>query len=161
MLARLKEPTARPANGGLCGAGGFYGEGSVYQTQYWSAQPTLGAATAITVAAGSVVTAVNATLTKIGSLAALTTTPRPTITGSTTATLGTVLTAVPGTWAPATVVLSYQWSRDGVAIAGATAATYTPSALDVGQTLTVTVTGQRIGYATASETSLPTAVVAS
>ena len=37
--------------------------------------------------------------------------------------------------------LTYQWMRDGVAIAGETAAVYTATADDVGKTLTVTVTG--------------------
>jgi len=37
--------------------------------------------------------------------------------------------------------LTYQWKRDGVVIAGATAAVYTATADDVGKTLTVTVTG--------------------
>lgn len=38
-------------------------------------------------------------------------------------------------------VLTYQWQRDGVAISGATAATYTPVADDVGKALRVVVTG--------------------
>ena len=61
----------------------------------------LASATAITVTPGQVVTAVNATMTKISALKALTTAPVPTIAG--TAVVGSTLTATAGTWAPATV----------------------------------------------------------
>lgn len=79
------------------------------------------------------------------------TTVTPTITGNTT--VGSVLTATPGTWGPGTVTLTYQWKRDGAAIAGATAATYTVSAVDDTKALTVTVTGTASGYDTATATS--------
>jgi len=85
----------------------------------------------------------------------LTTTPVPTISG--TAGVGSTLTANPGTWAPAPVVLTYRWLRDGVAIAGATKATYTVTTTDRGRKITVSVTGGRSGYTSASRTS--TAVV--
>jgi hypothetical protein len=82
----------------------------------------------------------------------------PTITG--TAKVGYTLTAVPGTWGPAPVALSYQWKANGIAITGATAATYKPGAAQMGKTITVTVTGTKAGYATAARTSTATAVVA-
>jgi hypothetical protein len=75
----------------------------------------------------------------------------PTIAGNTT--VGSVLTATPGTWGPGTVALTYQWYRNGTAITGATAATYTVSADDDTKTLTVTVTGTASGYDSASATS--------
>jgi len=75
----------------------------------------------------------------------------PMITG--TAQVGQVLTANPGTWTPAPTTFSYQWLRNGVAIAGATGATYTPVAADVGTTLTVRVTGTPAGATQASATS--------
>lgn len=57
------------------------------------------------------------------------------ISGSTQS--GSLLTATPGTWdgspAPA---LTYQWLRDGVAIAGATNSTYTTQVADEGTTVT-------------------------
>ncbi|MDF9752817.1 hypothetical protein M2428_004295, partial [Arthrobacter sp. ES3-54] len=84
--------------------------------------------------------------------------PVPTLTG--TAMVGSTLTAVPGTWGPAPVVLAYQWKANGVVIAGATAATYKPVAADAGKTLTVTVTGSKSGYTTVSKTSAATAAVA-
>jgi len=65
----------------------------------------------------------------------------PSITGTTT--VGSTLTAADGTWtgrfAP---VLTRQWNRSGVAITGATAATYVLVSADLGETITVTVTGE-------------------
>ena len=83
--------------------------------------------------------------------------PTPTITG--TAKVGSVLTAGPGTWAPAPVALTYQWKANGASISGATANTYTVAASLVGQTITVTVTGTKTGYTTTAKTSTATAAV--
>jgi hypothetical protein len=127
---------------------------SVFGDQYWNAAPTLGSATPITLTAGQAATGKNATMTKISALAALIATPTPTITG--TAKSGSKLTATSGTWTPATVVLTYQWERGGSVISGATASTYTLTAPDVGQQITVVVTGQKVGYRPQSETSSPT-----
>ena len=72
-------------------------------------------------------------------------TMQPTISGS--GVVGRALRADPGTWgtgeAPA---FTYQWRRDNTAIAGANAATFTPTVDDVGSVLTVTVTATRPGY---------------
>lgn len=84
--------------------------------------------------------------------------PVPTVTG--TAKVGSTLTAVPGTWGPAPVALSYQWKANGVAITGATAATYKVAAARVGKRITVTVTGTKTGYTTTSKTSAASAAVA-
>jgi len=81
-----------------------------------------------------------------------TATPVPTIAG--TALVGSVLTAKPGTWAPGAVTLTYQWKRNGVAIAGATAATYTLALADAGTSVTVTVLGSRAGFTAVSKTSV-------
>ena len=81
----------------------------------------------------------------------------PTITGI--AKVGIHLSALPGAWGPGTVAFAYQWVRGGVAIPGATAATYTPVGADLGATLTVLVTGSERGYAPAMTTSLATAFV--
>lgn len=89
-----------------------------------------------------------------GTLAAAT----PTITG--TARVGVRLTAVPGTWGPAPVSLSYTWAAGGVTISGAIAAVYTPTAADAGKTITVTVRGAKTAYNSASRTSAPTATIA-
>jgi hypothetical protein len=82
--------------------------------------------------------------------------PTPTITG--TAQVGKVLTAVPGSWSPVPA-FSYVWKRNGVAIASATAATYTPVAADQGLPITVTVTGTLATYVTATRTSEATLAV--
>lgn len=81
----------------------------------------------------------------------------PTITG--TAKVGSLLTAKPGTWGPSPVTLKYQWRANGVAISGATAATYKPSSLMVGLKITVSVTGSKTGYASVTRTSTATAAV--
>ena len=84
------------------------------------------------------------------------TAPTPTISG--TAAVGSTLTAAPGNWTTGTA-LSYQWYRNGTAIAGATGATRVLAAVDQGATLTVRVTGTKAGYATATKESAPTATV--
>ena len=81
----------------------------------------------------------------------------PTVTGKSD--LGEVLTATPGTWEPAGVTLAYQWLRDGVAIDGATASTYTLTTADVAAAITVRVTGSKTGLSSASMTSFPTVPV--
>jgi len=82
----------------------------------------------------------------------------PAITGSPT--IGSILTADPGTWTPADATLSYQWILDGKTnIAGATAVTYTPVAADSGHTLAVRMTGTKDGYTSATALS-PAVIVA-
>ncbi|MDM4762846.1 hypothetical protein QT381_07480 [Galbitalea sp. SE-J8] len=83
-------------------------------------------------------------------LKALPRTPKPKIAG--TAKVGKKLTVKTGSWG-AKVTLSYRWYRNGVAIAKATRAGYTLTKADRHRKLTVTVTGKRLGYATASRTS--------
>lgn len=80
----------------------------------------------------------------------------PSVTG--TLRVGSVLTAVPGTWSPA-ATLSYQWRADGVAISGATARTYTLQPGDRTRHLSVQVSGARTGYVTVTRTSASTGAV--
>ncbi len=68
--------------------------------------------------------------------------------------VGDRLTAVPS---PAQATVTYQWKRDGAAISGATAASYTVAAEDEGHKLSVTVTGT--GSYSGSDTSSETATV--
>ncbi|MBO0983341.1 hypothetical protein [Rathayibacter sp. SD072] len=75
----------------------------------------------------------------------------PTVTGSSS--VGGTLTANPGNWGPAPVTLSYQWKRNGTAITGATRSTYVVASADSGTALTVSVTGTKQGYTTATRTS--------
>jgi len=84
--------------------------------------------------------------------------PTPTIAGK--AKEGQLLTADPGVW-PAEAALSYVWKRNGVGIARATGASYTPTALDVGKRLTVTVSAAAGGYLPSLQTSAPTVMVGS
>ncbi|GAA0998928.1 hypothetical protein GCM10009563_23740 [Subtercola frigoramans] len=86
----------------------------------------------------------------------LTATPTPTITG--TARVGSTLTAIPGAWAPAPVTLSYQWLRAGAPIAGATTSSYTLTTADAGKSITLSVSGSKVGYTTALATSLAKSV---
>lgn len=66
--------------------------------------------------------------------------------------VGVAVTAVPGAW-DSGAQLTYRWYANGVAINGATSATYTPDLAKAGQTLKVTVTGTRLGYTTITKTS--------
>jgi hypothetical protein len=77
----------------------------------------------------------------------------PAVSGS--AHVGRTLTAVPGSWAPSPVSLGYQWKRNGVPVAGATGTRYVLAKADAGASITVTVTGRKLGYTTASRTTPP------
>lgn len=72
-----------------------------------------------------------------------------------TTTVGSVLTA--GARTPAAATVTYQWKRDGVSIAGATASTYTLVSADLGTAITVSATGIS-GY-TGTVTSTATAPI--
>ena len=73
--------------------------------------------------------------------------------------VGGVLSASQGTWSPSDATLRYQWYAAGAAIAGATGATYVPTAAQLGQQITVAVTGSKLGYPTRTVTSGATAAV--
>lgn len=60
--------------------------------------------------------------------------------------VGRTLTATPGTWAVTPTSVDYQWYGDGVAIADATATTFTPTEAQLDQRLTVQVTAHADGY---------------
>jgi hypothetical protein len=74
--------------------------------------------------------------------------------------VGQTLTAAPGVWKPASkTTLSYRWFRGGTAVGG-NAATYTVTSADLGQRLTVRVTGVADGWRTKTRSSVATAKVA-
>ncbi|WP_180987447.1 peroxidase family protein [Arthrobacter sp. AFG20] len=75
----------------------------------------------------------------------------PSITGATT--VGSLLTANPGTWGPQPVTFAYQWFSAGVAIVGGNGSTYTVKASDAGKAITVQVTGSKDGFVSESRTS--------
>jgi hypothetical protein len=68
----------------------------------------------------------------------LTGTPVPKLSGAVT--VGSTLTVTPGTWAPAPVALSYQWSVNGVVVAGARGRTFVLPASAAGKKVTATAT---------------------
>ncbi len=86
----------------------------------------------------------------LASAKAFTTKPKPVITG--TVAMGSVITASAGTWTPS-ASFTYQWKRNGTAIAGATSRSYKVTPSDVLTTLTVVVRGSRAGYLSASVAS--------
>ena len=83
-----------------------------------------------------------------------TNTALPTISG--TLRVGSLLTCSTGTWM-ANPTYTFRWNRNGIAIAGTTAATYAAEAADAGAKLTCTVTGTNAAGALAA-TSPPVTV---
>ena len=90
--------------------------------------------------------------------AKLSATPIPKITGKPV--VGQSLTAVPGTWNPGPVPLTYQWYRGTTAIHGANAASYPVQAADVAARVKVVVTAAKPGYEAIAKASDATAAVA-
>ena len=85
--------------------------------------------------------------------------PLPTITGTTA--VGQTLSVNLGAWNPAADSYTYQWKRNGIAIANnATGSTYRLNAFDRGTAISVTVTGNKNGYAALSKTSAATRAIA-
>ncbi len=82
---------------------------------------------------------------------------KPSVSGM--AKVGTMLTASPGKWSPADATISFRWRADGVGIAGATGATFTPTPAQEGKMLSVRVTAARLGYPTTSVVSASTPAV--
>lgn len=83
-------------------------------------------------------------------------TPTPVVTAPTvsgTPTAGQILTASVAAWSPQPNSLTYQWKRDGVALAAGTGPTYRVTNDDAGTKLTVTASGQVTGRGAVSMTS--------
>ena len=123
-----------------------------YNDQYWKNAATEEAATPIVFGTREAVTA-NVQLVPIKSVEAGT----ATITG--TPTSGSTLTAVSGNWTPSSVALSYQWLADSKPISGATHSTLKLNNSTAGKRISVTVTGKKAAYNSASVTSAKTAIV--
>jgi hypothetical protein len=75
--------------------------------------------------------------------------------------VGRALTVTAGTIEPASAHTSYQWFKDGKAIAGARSAGYTPTAADPGSRLSVQVSYTKPGYTTVVRTLKPKQAVRS
>lgn len=84
-------------------------------------------------------------------------TVRPTISGDLR--VAAVLTADPGTWSLASPNFSYQWYANGDAIDGATQRTYTLTAAEKGDRISVVVTARAQGYTNGTASSVSTAAV--
>lgn len=84
-------------------------------------------------------------------------TKTPTISGKPK--VGGKLTAKPGKWTSGTM-FTYKWTAGGKTVAGATSATFYPTAKHLKKTIKVKVTGTKAGYKTTSKTSKATKKVA-
>ncbi len=69
------------------------------------------------------------------------------------------LTATLGNWGPGELGVGYQWKANGIAIAGAKEASFTPRTKHLGKRITVTVSATRPGFATGTGTSAATAKI--
>ena len=81
----------------------------------------------------------------------------PAITG--TAQVGQTLTSSTGTWS-GSPTFARQWLAAGVAIVGATNATYVPIVGDIGKAITVTVTATNIEGSVSATSAATAAVIA-
>lgn len=133
-------------------------EAAGYCTQFFDGKGTLNEADRFTLSEGEAQTGVNAALSADCTLPTITP-GTPTISGTTR--VGDVLTAEPGSWAPAPIGLAYQWLADGAVIGGATDTTLTLSEAQLGTRISVLVTGSRPGYASVAVASPPVGPVAS
>lgn len=77
--------------------------------------------------------------------------PYPSI--SSGSSVGSTLTASTGAWSPTPTSFTYQWTRDGYAITGATSSIYTVVGDDYGSYVSVIVTAYKTGYVTTTKDS--------
>jgi hypothetical protein len=83
-----------------------------------------------------------------------TATPAPTIRGS--ATVGETLTASVGSWTPEANSVRYEWFSSGSSTSIGSSQTYEPDTKDIGETITVRVTGSRPGFQSKTVSSAAT-----
>ena len=127
--------------------------------EFWNDQPSLELAQDIVVtSAGQVLTGYDAVLVRDQYPNEVQNLTPPAITG--TPAVGQALTASPGTWNLKGTTFQYQWLA-GTTPVGADAATYTPTAADVGKAISVVVTGSVAGIGSAAATSAATSAVTS
>jgi protocatechuate 3,4-dioxygenase beta subunit len=125
--------------------------------EFWDDQPTLELAQDIVLSeAGEVQNGFDAVLEDGQYPSDVANLMPPTISGSPV--VGQTLTASPGTWNLAATTFHYQWFAGTTPVGSGTPA-YSPTAADVGKTITVTVVGSVAGLGSAAATSAPTAPV--
>ncbi|HLI32416.1 MAG TPA: carboxypeptidase regulatory-like domain-containing protein [Solirubrobacteraceae bacterium] len=124
----------------------------LYVGQFYTGKATFSQATAVAVTQGALTANINESL-RPAFPAAPTASAPPTLAG--TGAVGQTLTCSQGTWANEPLFLTYQWERSGVAIAGASGATYTIQAADEGSSITCVVTaGNGAGIASAASAAV-------
>lgn len=84
-------------------------------------------------------------------LGVFTKTTKPVIAGSLQ--IGNDLTFNPGTWTPTPDTFTYQWLKNGVAIEGETDSFFTVSESEFGAKISVSITGQKSGFASVTQVS--------
>jgi len=102
-------------------------------------------------------TVTSTTVTDVVAPASFTTAPEASISG--TATVGRTLTALEGAATPTPDGYTYRWFADGAQISGADARTYTLTADQKNQAITVEVTATKAGYSSVFDLSDPTGPV--
>lgn len=95
-------------------------------------------------------TKISAATARVGVLQKLRASSSPNILGDFV--VGNTLTANTNQW-DSGVNFTYQWNRGGTAIPGATSRSYVLAGADFGQSITLTLTGSKLGYLTVSKTS--------
>jgi 5-hydroxyisourate hydrolase-like protein (transthyretin family) len=125
--------------------------------EFWNDQPSLELAQDVAVtSAGQVLEGYDAVLVRDQYPDEVQNLTPPTISGSPV--VGQTLTASPGTWNLAATTYQYQWLA-GTTPVGGNSPTYTPTAADVGKTISVVVTGAVAGIGSATAQSVATAPV--
>lgn len=121
-----------------------------YDTEFYKDAYAQAEANVVTLVAEKATT-INVTLDPAGTVRALRNVTVPVVSG--TPRVGSLLSALPGTWSTAPFRYEYQWLANGVAIPGATASRYRPVAADRGKRLSVRVKALKTGYISAVGTS--------
>ena len=131
------------------------GSGVISGTPTADGAVTVRAENGVTLVAGSAPDTAELTFESVEEPVAFETAHTPVVTG--TPAVGETLTAQVSAWSPA-ASFSYQWTRDGSPISGATEATYTVVAADAGAEIAVTVVGTA-DCRIAAELSSPAVVI--